>query len=150
MFKMFLGLIYGMFMLGVALAQNQSFWCPQWQTDRPKEIDITGQIVELSFPVATLETEDGQQYLVRLGPWWFWARQGYNLQKGEWVEIRGFLKGRLLFPRVIHTSKQTIRLRDKVGFPLWRGSWGRGLGRGGLGLGGHGWGGRPPLHRGRR
>ncbi len=98
-----------------------------------KEITLSGEVIEFSFPVATIKTEDGQKYQVRLGPWWFWAERDYELKPGEWVEIKGFVSGHLVFPRVIRTSDRVLHLRDRRGIPLWRRGpgWGRGMSPGG-------------------
>ena len=99
-----------------------------------KEITLEGKVIDFSFPVATIETEDGQRYQVRLGPWWFWAERDYELKPGEWVKIKGFISGHLVFPRVIHTPERVLRLRDQRGIPLWRRGpgWGRGMTPGGF------------------
>ncbi len=93
------------------------------------EITLYGEIVDVAFPVATLKTEDGKIYRMRLGPWWFWTEKNYTLQPGEWVEVNGFKSGDLIFPRIIKTANGTLRLRDRRGIPLWRkgAGWGRGF-----------------------
>ncbi|OAG27662.1 hypothetical protein TH606_05550 [Thermodesulfatator autotrophicus] len=82
---------------------------------------IIGQVVEVKHPVAVIKDENGQKYRVRLGPYWFWKKRGFNLQPGERVKVIAIKKGRLLFPISIEgESSGVLRIRNDCGLPLWR------------------------------
>ncbi len=96
---------------------------PTWWelfTKSAQQVDIKGKIVAISFPVATIKTRNGEYYIVRLGPWWYWKEKGYTLNKGDLVKITGFRYNDLVFPREIQTPRGKISLRDGNGQPLWR------------------------------
>lgn len=94
---------------------------PPWQgsMSNAKEITFEGTVVALTFPVATVKTDGGDYYIVRLGPWYYWKEKGFTLKKGEKIKITGFQNDDLVFPKTIETSSGTISLRDEKGYPLW-------------------------------
>ncbi|SFM62879.1 hypothetical protein [Thermodesulforhabdus norvegica] len=94
---------------------------PPWHgfMSNAREVTFEGSIVALTFPVATVKTDEGEYYIVRLGPWHYWQEKGFTLKKGERVKIRGFQNDDLVFPKTIETQSGTITLRDDKGYPLW-------------------------------
>jgi hypothetical protein len=67
---------------------------------------------------------------VHLGPAWYLQDQGFQLQAGEQVQVRGsqitFDGQPALIATEVTRGTQMLRLRDASGFPLWSG---RGRGR---------------------
>ncbi len=106
-----------------APAQPINHHMPTWwelMAKASQPIDVSGEIVAFSFPVATIKTLKDEYFIVRLGPWWFWRENKYKLNKKDNVRIVGFRYNDLIFPKVIKTSHGEIRLRDEQGRPLWR------------------------------
>ncbi|WP_456434483.1 hypothetical protein [Thermosulfuriphilus sp.] len=103
---------------------GQYSWSPA-NAPQGGETSIKGQVLEITPPVAKVQTDQGQSYNVRLGPVWFWRKNNYRLNVGDQVEIVGYRQGNLIFPQTIKVGDQEIRLRDARGLPLWRhGGWG--------------------------
>lgn len=94
---------------------------PPWHgfLSNAEKVKIDGDIVALTFPVATVKTDGGEYYIVKLGPWHYWKEKGYSLKKGDHVKIDGFKNDDLVFPKTIETSSGKITLRDDNGYPLW-------------------------------
>ena len=83
-------------------------------------VEVSGEISGVSPPVAFVVSE-GNRYVMRLGPYWFWNKQGYKLSKGEKVKIVGWRCGKMLFPKeIVKADGSVLRFRDKRGMPLWR------------------------------
>ncbi len=137
--KRFLFFLLGFFIFfpgGVSLAGTRDFNknvpehsrpypCPGWrwsQGQRGHFTTINGTVKIFSPPVVVVKTGKGDIYL-RVGPWWFWRRAGYTLKRGEKIEARGYIFGDYLIPSKIIAPSGEILLRDKDGFPLWRGGW---------------------------
>ncbi|MBW1976109.1 MAG: hypothetical protein JRI45_11190 [Deltaproteobacteria bacterium] len=99
---------------------------PPWYgfMSNAKKITFEGTVVALTFPVATVKTDDGKYYIVRLGPWGYWRYKGFSLKKGARVKVDGYCNDDLVFPKTIETAAGTIVLRDNSGYPLWRGMMG--------------------------
>ena len=89
-------------------------------------VEMSGKVEDVSPPIAFVVSE-GNRYVLRLGPCWFWAKQNYSLNKGEEVEIKGWRCGEMVFPKeIIRADRTVLRFRDENGMPLWR----RGMGCG--------------------
>lgn len=61
--------------------------------------------------------------LVELAPYWYIHGQHFNLPKGKKIKVRGFLKPdgdnyRMLATAIIR-NERTLKLRNKLGMPLW-------------------------------
>ncbi len=105
--------------------------CPamrRWQRNVAIQ-EFKGVVSSVSFPISEVKTDNGALY-IRLGPWWYWQKQGYQLKAGEKVKITGYKWGNYVVPIKILTPSQEIILRDERGFPMWRGGrrggkWGR-------------------------
>ncbi|SDN66116.1 hypothetical protein SAMN04488516_10460 [Desulfonauticus submarinus] len=133
--RFILGLMGVFLTLGLALGEitgyakenSTVFSCPRWSWrggQEVKMIEIQGKIKQFSPPVAILKTKSGDVYM-RLGPWWFWRQQGYNLKLGENVSVKGYEYGDYFIPVKLNTATREIVLRDQQGFPIWRSCWGR-------------------------
>ncbi len=86
-----------------------------------KTVELSGRVERCNPPVAVLVLKDGRRCPLRLGPYWFWRMKGYALSPGEEVRVEAYTCDGILFPKVIHTQKGDIVLRDASGLPLWRG-----------------------------
>ncbi|AEH44553.1 hypothetical protein Thein_0673 [Thermodesulfatator indicus DSM 15286] len=85
------------------------------------QVIITGEVVAVKHPIALVRDSYGNIYHVRLGPYWFWKKQGFYLKVGEHVRIVAIQKGLLLFPIVISSQDFGVfRIRNECGEPLWR------------------------------
>jgi hypothetical protein len=70
-----------------------------------------------------IETSDGEELTVGTGPRYM-ASQGFSLQTGESVQVRGYWEGgEFKAARVTRLADgQTITLRDELGRPAWAGA----------------------------
>ncbi|MFC1718021.1 hypothetical protein ACFL6S_30450, partial [Candidatus Poribacteria bacterium] len=102
---------------------------------------------------------DGKEYILHLGPLWYWQEKGCTIEEGQDVKITGAVEeidGVLhVYPQIIEVDGKSIELTDENGMPVWagcRGGRGRGYNRRGSGPGfgrrgrgqgarGHGYGG---------
>ncbi len=111
----FLLFLFSPSFLGWGGAETQAF------DAQTKEVVIHGQVEQINHPIAVVKGEDNQVYNVRLGPYSYWQKKGYELHAGEKVTVIGYLKGKLLFPKVIIASKgKKLLFRDENGVPLWK------------------------------
>lgn len=118
-------------------------------------VTLKGTMTAVTRPMATLEA-DGRTYTLHLGPFWFWEKQGYRLEKGDAVVVTGLLaqegERAHVYLRTMARAGEMYLFAEADGVPLWiRGSGsGRGPGggsgpRGGPGMcPGRGQGGGPP------
>ena len=110
---------------------------PNYQ-DAPEEwVDLTGAVVQTPDDGVDLviKTDDGGEIVVGTGPGYM-REQGFTLQAGELVQVRGYWEDNELKAAQITRMADgaTITLRDEIGRPAWSGA-GRnqnGGGRGGL------------------
>ncbi len=105
------------------------------------ELKVSGDIEEIfmesryagtaPFLIVTVKDEQtGRKYVIEIGPAWFFE---YDVHKGENIAVVGSLRQPrgelpLLIARKVILRGETRIMRDKYGFPSWRG--GRGRGRG--------------------
>ena len=105
------------------------------------ELKVSGAIEEIimesryagSSPfliVILKDKQTEQKYFIEIGPAWFFE---YDAHKGEILTVVGSLRRPmgelpLLIARKVTFRGETLVMRDKYGFPSWRG--GRGRGRG--------------------
>jgi hypothetical protein len=72
----------------------------------------------------TLETDQGEMPVI-LGPAWFLEKHKFNLAPGDTLETLGsritFEERPCLLAAQVKKGKQTLKLRDKAGLPLWGG-----------------------------
>jgi hypothetical protein len=68
---------------------------------------------------------DGQTTDVHLGPTWFLQQEGFEVAKGDSVEVTGSVSDaagdRFLIAREIKKGQKTLKLRDEQGIPAWSG-----------------------------
>jgi hypothetical protein len=129
----------------VAIAQQGRSKVATERFDTDDVKTISGTITTVNHPIAILKGEDGKEYSVHMGPYWFWEREEYSLKKGEKTQVKGEIedvKGTMhLYPWQIVQDGKTMKLADDDGVPEWSGNKnGRGRGHG-VGIGKHGRGG---------
>ena len=90
-----------------------------------EQLEYKGTVVQAPADGVDLviRTDDGQEVKVGTGPEWM-AAQGFALQTGEPVQVRGYWEdGELKAAEMTRlTDGQTITLRDEAGHPAWAGS----------------------------
>jgi len=105
------------------------------------KVTVTGTFTNLTRPNVTLKTDDGTEYLIHIGPVWFWDENKYSINSNSAAEIYGKLESdkKEIYAYTIKQDGATIKLADDNGNPLWwnngkgknRGNeWGRGPGDG--------------------
>jgi hypothetical protein len=71
---------------------------------------------------AVLKTPGGM-FDVRLGPAEFWRRHGFELAKGDSIEVTGSKiksgESEILIAREVRKGDKTVTLRDSSGVPVW-------------------------------
>lgn len=106
---------------------------------------ITGTITSVDHPIAKFKADDGTEYDLRMGPYWYWQNNKYTLTntsatvKGEVKTVNG---NNEIYPSEIEQSGSTIKLTDDKGLPLWsKGGkgWNKGNGKGWKKGNGKGW-----------
>ncbi len=117
---------------GITFAQRNTI-------DKFTPVTITGNITEVSHPIANFKSEDGTVYQIHMGPYWYWLDNGYKLNN-ETATITGEVKTvngvNELYPVEVSQNSTTIKLTDEKGIPLWA----NGNGRGWNNSGNRGWG----------
>ncbi len=100
--------------------------------DPKTEVTVTGTVEEArEIPSqggghagmhALLKTEGGV-FDVRLGPAEFWKRHGFELAKGDSIEVTGSKvksgDAEFLIAREVKKGDKTVTLRDSSGVPVW-------------------------------
>ncbi|MDZ7289693.1 MAG: hypothetical protein ONB44_10920 [candidate division KSB1 bacterium] len=93
--------------------------------DKDEVKTISGTITKVDHPYATLKAEDGKEYQVHMGPYWYWQREKYELKTNEKAQIKGEIdnvKGTLhLYPWEIVQDGKTMKFADDDGVPDWAG-----------------------------
>ena len=83
---------------------------------------INGTITSVNHPTAIFKADDGTEYELRMGPYWYWQNNKYTLTntsatvKGEVKEVNDKNE---IYPSEIEQSGSKIKLTDDKGFPLW-------------------------------
>ena len=107
----------------------------QWSNENVKT--ISGTITDNQRPSGYLKATDGTDYIVHLGPVWFWNNNNYNLSLSDAI-IKGnvkTIKGEYhLYPFTIDQNGSKIVIADDNGVPKWGNSKGNGK-RNGKGYG---------------
>ena len=92
----------------------------QWSNENVQT--ISGTITDNQRPTAILKGTDGNEYIVHLGPIWFWNDNNYNLLLSE-ATIKGNVKTTKgnyhLYPFTIEQNGNKITLADDNGVPKW-------------------------------
>jgi sporulation protein YlmC with PRC-barrel domain len=101
--------------------------------DPAKEQTISGQVVsrESSAPMAGMtpgmqmlvQTDDGQNTRVQVGPVWYLERQDLDMKENTHVQVigaRAEIDGQpVLMAREVQLDGQVLTLRDAQGMPMW-------------------------------
>ena len=80
---------------------------------------INGTITSVDHPIAVMKTDDGKEYTVFMGPYWFWKDNGFELKTNSAVQIKGEVKGADLYPWEIVQDGKTMTFTDEKGVPKW-------------------------------
>jgi len=83
--------------------------------------ELNGTITNVNHPIAIFKTDDGIEYEVRLGPYWFWTNNNYKLETNASTTIKGEVNTKYneIYPYEITQNNNVIKLADEKGFPLW-------------------------------
>jgi hypothetical protein len=99
-------------------------------------VEMKGRIEKVGIargqgmPSLEVKADSGKTWKVWLGSMRYLMEQNFSPKAGQDVTVKGF-PAASAFEMTAHTvtlteTKQTIRLRDDQGLPLWRGQMGRG------------------------
>jgi hypothetical protein len=80
---------------------------------------ISGTITSVDHPIAKMKSDDGSEYTIYMGPYWFWRDNGYSLQTNANVQVKGEVKGNDLYPWEIIQDGKTMTFTDSQGIPKW-------------------------------
>ncbi len=80
---------------------------------------ITGTITSVDHPIAVLKTDDGKEYTIHMGPYWFWNENNYSLSTNISVEIKGEVKSTDIYPWTILQNGKSMTFTDDKGTPKW-------------------------------
>ncbi|MCX6158694.1 MAG: hypothetical protein NTY74_12020 [Ignavibacteriae bacterium] len=112
----------------------------QWSNENVQT--ISGTITDNQRPSASLKTSDGTEYIVHLGPVWFWNNNNYNLSLSD-ASIKGNVKTingqNHLYPFTIEQNGSKLILADDNGTPKWGSNKGNGNRNGNGNLRGNCW-----------
>lgn len=83
---------------------------------------VSGTITDNQRSSGSLKTSDGTEYIVHLGPVWFWNNNNYNLSLSD-ASIKGNVKTingqNHLYPFTIDQNGNKIVIADDNGVPKW-------------------------------
>lgn len=84
-------------------------------------ITIKGVFTDVTRPVIKFKTDDGIEYQVHAGPYWYWEENKYTLQVNSSAEITGKKESGLneIYAFTIIQDGKTIKLVDDNNNPLW-------------------------------
>jgi hypothetical protein len=94
-------------------------------TNKDGFMSVSGIITKVNHPYATLKDENGREYEIHLGPYWYWHREKFELKKNIKARVRGEVEnvnGQYHFyPWEIAQDGKSISLADENGIPKWAG-----------------------------
>ncbi len=98
---------------------------PNAQSEQPvgPTLHFTGQVVSIADNALTFIDDTGQQHDAMLGPSWWWAENGIELQPGDPIELEGFESPdhmEVNWIKNLRTGRR-IDLRTPSGMPVWGG-----------------------------
>lgn len=100
---------------------------------------IKGTVSSVNHPISIIKSDDGKEYEMHMGPFWYWNQNDFELNNNASVEIKGEVKERNgiyeLYPWTIIQNGKTMSFADDKGVPNWSGGRGKGNWRGK----GYGW-----------
>lgn len=84
-------------------------------------ITIKGVFTDVTRPVVKLKTDDWTEYLVHVGPYWYWEENKYSLQLNSNAEISGkkVSGANEIYAYSVTQDGNTIKLVDENNNPLW-------------------------------
>ena len=99
----------------------------QWSNENVQT--VSGTITDNQRPSGSLKTSDGTEYIVHLGPVWFWNNSNLSLSLSDAI-IKGNVKTingqNHLYPFTIEQNGSKLVLADDNGIPKWGSSKGYG------------------------
>ena len=116
----------------VLWAQRNDNQGERWDTDDVRT--ITGTIMSVNHPIAVIKADNGTEYNIHMGPYWFWNKNDYKLTANTEATVKGEVKtvnsANELYPWEITQSGITMKFADDNGVPNWSGGKGNGRGKG--------------------
>jgi hypothetical protein len=100
----------------------------RWDTDNP--VTLNGTITEVDHPLAKFKSDNGTEYQVHMGPYWYWQDNKYELQKEVKAIIKAEVDGKDIYPWEIEQSGNKMYFTDDNGVPKWSKGNGKGNGKG--------------------
>lgn len=84
-------------------------------------ITLKGVFTDVTRPVVKFKTDDGTDYQVHVGPYWYWEENKYIIQVNSNAEIFGKKEPGLneIYAFSIIQDGKTIKLVDDNNNPLW-------------------------------
>jgi hypothetical protein len=83
-------------------------------------VTVKGTFTNITRPNVTLKTSEGTEYLIHLGPYWYWEDNGYSITLNSEAEVYGRLEqGNEIYAYKITQEGRTIQLVDDSNNPLW-------------------------------
>ena len=84
---------------------------------------VSGEFTSTVRPDAKFSSDDGTEYIVRLGPYWYWEQNRYEVTTNTQTKIKGEVKqinGQYeLYPWTIDQSSKSMYFADDNGVPKW-------------------------------
>jgi hypothetical protein len=107
----------------------------QWSNENVQT--VSGTVTDNQRPGGYLKSSDGKEYILHLGPVWYWNDNNYNLSLSD-ATIVGNVKttnGEYhLYPFTIDQNGNKVVIADDKGVPKWGNNKGKGM-RNGYGKG---------------
>ena len=117
---------------GIIFAQRSDNKNEAWDTDNIQNIE--GTVNSVDHPYAIFKDDNGNEYQVHLGPFWYWDQNQYQLQHNVRARIKGEVKQNQglneFYPWEIEQDGKTMKFADDNGVPNWSGDKGKGYGKG--------------------
>ena len=84
---------------------------------------ISGEFINTDRPNAKFNSDDGTEYIVHLGPYWYWEQNDYEVSTNTQTSIKGEVKqvnGQdEMYPWTIEQSGKSMNFTDDNGVPKW-------------------------------
>ena len=118
--RLFIALMITLF-ASLSFAKSTNNECRQFNSD--DVMTLSGEFVDVDRPNAKFISEDGTEYFVHLGPYWYWQQNDYEVTtnmpaeiKGEVMRVDGQYE---LYPWVIIQDGVRMCFSDNQGIPNW-------------------------------
>lgn len=107
-------------LVGFAVAYPGWRWI-NW--DKEKVETIKGKIIS-NWPCVVARV-DGQEYIIHVGPLWYWQDKEVKFQKSADIEVTGIVVDivgvKHIFPQTLRVDGKELKITDENGMPLWAG-----------------------------